>query len=82
MEPATPSWREELEIWLRPFIAALGDRRRGRMCPLYVAGLIGPGDRKSIQPMAARDVSAGYDQLHHFIGAGTWDRAPAANQRR
>ncbi len=24
------------------------------MCPAYVAGLIGPGDRKSIQPMAAR----------------------------
>jgi hypothetical protein len=23
------------------------------MCPLYVSGLIGPGDRKSIQPMAA-----------------------------
>ena len=24
------------------------------MCPLYVAGLIGPGDRKSVQPMAER----------------------------
>ncbi len=24
------------------------------MCPLYVAGLIGPGERKSIEPMAAR----------------------------
>ena len=22
------------------------------MCPLYVAGLIGPGDRKSVGPMA------------------------------
>ncbi len=76
MGPATPWWREELEIWLKPFVTALGDRRRGRMCPLYVAGLIGPGDRKSIQPMAAREAAAGYDQLHHFIGAGTWDRAP------
>jgi SRSO17 transposase len=46
------------------------------MCPLYVAGLIGPGDRKSIQPMAARDGGVGYDQLHHFVAAGTWDRAP------
>jgi SRSO17 transposase len=76
MEASTPSWRDGLESWLQPFVAALGDRRRGRMCPLYVAGLIGPGDRKSIQPMAAREAAAGYDQLHHFIGAGTWDRAP------
>ncbi|HEY5412076.1 MAG TPA: IS701 family transposase, partial [Caulobacteraceae bacterium] len=76
MEPSTPLWREELETWLKPFVAALGDRRRGRMCPLYVAGLIGPGDRKSIQPMAARQGVAGYDQLHHFIGAGTWDQTP------
>jgi SRSO17 transposase len=46
------------------------------MCPFYVAGLIGPGDRKSIQPMAAREGAVGYDQLHHFVAAGTWDRAP------
>jgi SRSO17 transposase len=75
MDSVTP-WREELSTWLKPFIQALGDRRRGRMCPLYVAGLIGPGDRKSIQPMAAREGFVGYDQLHHFVAAGTWDRAP------
>jgi hypothetical protein len=30
------------------------------MCPLYIPGLIGPGDRKSVQPIAARagDVTA------------------------
>jgi hypothetical protein len=38
MEALTPSWRDELEGWLQPFAASLGDRRRGRMCPLYVAG--------------------------------------------
>ena len=76
MEAGTPSWRLELETWLKPFVEALGDRRRGRMCPFYVAGLIGPGDRKSIQPMAAREGAVGYDQLHHFVAAGTWDRTP------
>ncbi|MGB3624761.1 MAG: IS701 family transposase [Henriciella sp.] len=70
------SWRDELETWLTPFVEALGDRRRKRMCPLYVAGLIGPGDRKSVQPMAARAGEASYDQLHHFICAGMWDSAP------
>ena len=46
------------------------------MCPLYVSGLIGPGDRKSIQPMAERLALGEYDQLHHFIAAGVWDAAP------
>jgi SRSO17 transposase len=46
------------------------------MCPTYIAGLIGPGDRKSVQPMAARDGAVNYDQLHHFIASGVWDSAP------
>jgi SRSO17 transposase len=69
-------WQADLECWLAPFIAALGHKTRARMCPAYVAGLIGPGDRKSIQPMAARDSGVSYDQLHHFIGSGVWDSAP------
>ena len=47
-------WTEELTRWMEPFLARLGNKTRRRMCPLYVAGLIGPGDRKSVQPMAAR----------------------------
>jgi SRSO17 transposase len=46
------------------------------MCPAYIAGLIGPGDRKSIQPMAAKADDVSYDRLHHFIAAGVWDSAP------
>ena len=46
------------------------------MCPAYVAGLIGLGDRKSVQPMAARDGSVSYDQLHHFVGSGKWNAVP------
>ena len=69
-------WRNELEAWLTPFVGALGHKTRGRMCPAYVAGLIGPGDRKSVQPMAARDGSVSYDQLHHFVASGVWDAVP------
>ena len=47
-------WREDLERWLEPFLNGLGHKTRRRMCPAYIAGLIGPGDRKSVQPMAAR----------------------------
>lgn len=45
-------------------------------CLLYIAGLIGPGDRKSVQPMAARTGDVGYNQLHHFVAAGVWDSVP------
>ena len=70
-------WQVDLERWLAPFVAALGHKTRARMCPLYVAGLIGPGDRKSVQPMAARAGEVGYDQLHHFVAAGVWDSCPS-----
>jgi len=46
------------------------------MRPAYIAGLIGPGDRKSVQPMATRAAEVSYDQLHHFVAAGVWDSAP------
>ena len=69
-------WKDDLMYWLEPFVSALGHKRRRRMCPAYIAGLIGPGDRKSVQPMAARDAVVNYDQLHHFINGGVWDAAP------
>src|SRR6266705_1012261 len=69
-------WRKELERWLKPFLERLGHKTRRQMCPVYVSGLIGPGDRKSIQPMAERLALGDYDQLHHFIAAGVWDAAP------
>jgi SRSO17 transposase len=50
------------------------------MCPLYVSGLIGPGDRKSIQPMAKRLALGEYDQWHHFIAAGIWDATPVETE--
>lgn len=69
-------WQNDLEHWLEPFLKGLGNKTRRKMCPAYIAGLIGPGDRKSIQPMAARVDAVSYDRLHHFIGAGVWDSAP------
>lgn len=72
----TKSPTSDLTQWLTPFLARLGHKARRRMCPLYVAGLIGPGDRKSVEPMAARLAPGDYDQLHHFISSGVWGEAP------
>ena len=76
MVGTTSNWEDELQGWLKPFLDRLGHKSRRRMCPLYVAGLIGPGDRKSVQPMAERLAPGDYDQLHHFVAAGVWDAAP------
>ncbi len=76
MSASGSDWSEELERWLTPFLERLGNKTRRRMCPRYVTGLIGPGDRKSVQPMAARFAPGDYDQLHHFIAAGVWGAAP------
>jgi SRSO17 transposase len=72
----TEDWRRELERWLEPYLAVRGNKTRRGMCPAYIAGLIDPGDRKSIQPMAARADAVSYDRLHHFIGAGLRGSAP------
>lgn len=69
-------WRAELGKWLGPFLEALGHPARRAMCPLYVAGLIGPGERKSVQPMAERLGLPSHDALHHFIAAGVWEAEP------
>ena len=69
-------WRADLERWLEPLLARLSHPARRAMCPLYVAGLIGPGERKSVQPMAHRLGLGSHDGLHHFVSAGTWDAAP------
>jgi SRSO17 transposase len=73
-------WEGALQTWLEPFLDRLSHPARRRMCPLYVAGLIGPGERKSVQPMAQRLGMASHDPLHHFVSAGIWDAGPLATE--
>ena len=80
MVGTTSDWEDELGRWLKPFLDRLGHKARRRMCPLYVSGLIGPGDRKSVQPIAARLAPGGYDQLHHFIADSVWEAAPLESE--
>jgi SRSO17 transposase len=65
-----------LEAWLAPFLAALGRKTRRSWAPLYVQGLLGPDEGKSVQPMAQRLGLPGHDQLHHFLSSPAWDDAP------
>jgi SRSO17 transposase len=73
---AEVDWRAELDGWLAPFLATLGHEKRRRWAPAYLRGLLGPGERKSLQPMAARLGLKGHDQLQHFVASPAWDDVP------
>src|SRR5919112_4922564 len=73
---AEADWRAELDGWLGPFLVALGHGKRRLWAPAYLRGLLGPGDRKSLQPTAARLGLKGHDQLHHFVASPAWSDAP------
>jgi SRSO17 transposase len=75
-EAVTADWERAFAAWLAPFLAALGHKVRRRWAPVYVRGLLGPGERKSVQPMAARVAPQDNDQLHHFISSPAWATAP------
>lgn len=68
----------DLDAWLAPFLDVMGRKTRRTWAPLYLRGLLGPGERKSLQPMAARLGLSGHDQLQHFIASPAWDDGPLA----
>jgi SRSO17 transposase len=70
------TWEQEFARWLRPFLDALGHKARRHWAPVYLRGLLGPGERKSVRPMAARVAADDHEQLHHFIATSGWDPAP------
>lgn len=68
-------WEADLSDWLEPFLEVLRHAARRRWAPVYLRGLFGRTERKSIQPMAADLTPDAYDQLHNFIASRAWDSA-------
>jgi SRSO17 transposase len=68
--------RGDLDRWLEPFLEVLGHKKRRSWAPMYLRGLLGPSERKSLQPRAASLGLSGHDQLQHFITSPAWDDAP------
>jgi SRSO17 transposase len=66
-------WMRDLASWSEPFLEALDHPARRHWAPYYLRGLLLPGERKSIQPMAARLGLAAHDQLHNFVASPAWD---------
>ena len=57
----------------------LGHADRREPARAYLTGLCLPGERKSIEPMAARvdprHVRARHQSMHHFVANAPWDEA-------
>jgi SRSO17 transposase len=68
-----------LEAYLDAIVGGLGHARRAASARAYCTGLLLPGERKSIEPMAARldpaHVQAKHQSLHHVVAQAKWDDA-------
>lgn len=74
--PAGTDWHADFQEWLRPFVAVFKRSEQRCWAPLYLEGLLGPGARKSVEPMAERVCPGQTQQLHHFVSTSTWPTAP------
>ena len=68
---------ERLEKYFAKLEAVIGHADRAAPLRAYVKGLLLPGERKSIEPMAAkidpRRVRARHQSMHHFVASAPWD---------
>lgn len=73
-DPSLPdAWERTFDHWLEPFLTAFGHKVRRKWAPVYVRGLLMPGERKSVEPLAARVAPDDVEQLHHFVATSRWD---------
>src|SRR3954467_1120823 len=68
-----------LAVYLDAIAGVLGHARRAASARAYCTGLLLPGERKSIEPMAARlepaHVQAKHQSLHPVVAQAEWDDA-------
>jgi SRSO17 transposase len=68
---------QRFRAYVEQLAAALGHQDRHGPLRDYVTGLCLPGERKSVEPMAARvdprHVRARHQSMHHFIANAGWD---------
>jgi SRSO17 transposase len=72
-------WEERFDDYVERLGDTLGHADRRGPLRAYATGLLLPGERKSVEPMAARvdpfRVGAAHQSLHHFVAKAGWDDA-------
>ena len=75
----TVEGRARFDAYAAMLAKAVGHADRREPVALYCQGLILPGDRKSVEPMAARldplHVQARHQSLHHLVAKAGWSDA-------
>src|SRR5438067_13848658 len=70
-------WEERFDAYVGRLGDVLGHADRRGPLRAYATGLLLPGERKSVEPMAARvapaRVGAAHQSLHHFVAKAAWD---------
>jgi len=70
-------WEERFDDYVGRLGDVLGHADRRGPLRSYTTGLLLPGERKSVEPMAARvdpaRVGAAHQSLHHFVAKAAWD---------
>jgi SRSO17 transposase len=76
---ATEGVASRFEAYIEHLRGVIGHADRRAPLAAYCTGLLLPGERKSVEPMAARiapgDVSAKHQSLHHFVAKASWNEA-------
>ena len=74
---ATEGVASRFEAYIEHMRNAVGHADRRESLIAYCAGLLLPGERKSVEPMAARlapeDVSTKHQSMHHFVAKAPWE---------
>jgi SRSO17 transposase len=73
MREPEAQWEAEFDRWVQPFLSEFGHVAQRRWAPVYLRGLIAPGERKSVEPMARRQCPEDKEQLHHFVATSKWE---------
>jgi SRSO17 transposase len=68
--------RKRLEQFLADLLEPLGRRERRQWSTVYIRGLLLDGERKSIEPLAARLPDGNVQALQQLIGQSPWPWAP------
>src|SRR5919199_981213 len=72
-------WEERFGGYVERLGDVLGHADRSATPSAYATGVLLPGERKSVEPVAARvdpaRVGAAHQSLHHFVAKAAWDDA-------
>lgn len=80
------SGAQRFESYVSRLCKTMGHANRYKPLRAYITGILLPGERKSIEPMAAKidpyRVQARHNSMHHFVADASWDEQRLIREAR